>query len=248
MNIYYSIFTNILDITITAFLLYQVMTFMFKSEKLLFIANAIVMIVVLYYFSVLLDLNILRTILSNVFSWGIVLIFIIFQNEIRGSLEKLGSVSGLSKGQVLHREEFLVDFTNTVFEMADEKMGALITFERDMPLSKYTDNAVKLNADYSSHLLTTIFNKESVLHDGAVVIKDKKIMYASTYFPISVDVNLDKRYGTRHRSALTISSETDSVTIIVSEERGTVSIAYKENLYTDLEKDFVLEYLKDKVN
>lgn len=247
MDIYYSIFKNTFDIIASAFLIYQVLNFMFKSEKLIFIINAILMITLLYYISNIMDLIILQTLLDNVFSWGIVLIFILFQNEIRGSLELLGGVKRKRGSTIINKSEFYDDFVNTVFDLSSKKIGALITFEGDIPLTKYTDNAVLLDAEYSPHLLTSIFNKESILHDGAVVIKSRKIMYASTYFPISIDVNIDKKYGTRHRSALTISSETDAITVIVSEETGAVSIAYQENLYTSLEREFVVEYLKDKL-
>ncbi len=248
MDVYFTLFKNFLDVVIATFIIYQVLHFMFKSEKLILIVNAIIMITILYFLSNVLNLTIVETILSNVFSWGIVLIFILFQDEIRSAMEKLGGLDRGGAGGSGKGSDFINNFTNTVFGMAEDKVGALITFEGTMPLTKYTENAVKLNADYSSHLLESIFNKEGVLHDGSVVIKDQKIMYASTYFPISLSVNIDNKYGTRHRSALTLSSETDALVVIVSEERGTVSIAYKENLYTDLEKVFFIEFLSDKAN
>ncbi len=246
MNVYYVIFKDILDILIAAFLIYQLVKYFIKSEKMIFVINAILMLFLLYIFSLMLQLNVVSTLLSNVFSWGILLIFILFQTEIRNSLEKLGSTTRRGKS-ITNQESFVEDFTDTVFALGKEKIGALITFEMEMPMTEYTEKAIKLDAKYSSHLIISIFQKDSPLHDGAVIIKDRRITHASTYYPIGLDFNIDKKYGTRHRSGLTISAETDSITVIVSEETGNVSIAYKENLYTDLERDFVVEYLNNKL-
>lgn len=246
MNIYINIFTNILDIIITTLIIYQVLKFIVKSEKMIFIINAIVLILIIYLISLSLELNVVNSLLSNVFSWGIVLIFIIFQGEIRTSLEKLGSRTG-SQSYNISDDNFVEHFVEAIENLASQKIGALITFEMEMVLTEYTEKAIPLDAKYSSHLLLTIFNKESPLHDGAVIIKDGRLTHASTYFPIGLDFNIDKKYGTRHRSALTISSLTDTVTVVVSEETGGISIAYKGNLYTDLEYDFIIEYLNNKL-
>lgn len=247
MNIYLNIFLSVLDIAIATMIIYWFLKIIVKSEKMIFILNAIILFVILFFLGNLMHLKIVTSLLSSVFSWGIVLIFILFQNEIKGTLEKLGDTNVNIRGGQENSEDFISKITSAAFSMAKEKTGALITFELAIPLTKYTEKAIKINADYSTHLLNSIFNKESPIHDGAVVIKDERIMYASTYFPIELDINLDKKYGTRHRSAISISRETDSVTLIISEERGTVSIAYKEALYADLEYDFVIEYLRNKL-
>ncbi|MFV0288314.1 MAG: diadenylate cyclase CdaA [Mycoplasmatales bacterium] len=246
MNIYISVLTNILDIVIATLIIYQVLKFIIKSEKMIFIINAIVLILIIYLLSLSLELNVVNSLLSNVFSWGIVLIFILFQGEIRTSLEKLGSRNSRQSYNISN-SDFVDYFVEAIETLASQKIGALITFEMEMVLTEYTEKAIAIDAKYSSHLLLTIFNKESPLHDGAVIMKDGRLAYASTYFPIGLDFNIDKKYGTRHRSALTISSLTDSITIVVSEETGEISIAYKGNLYTDLEHDFIIEYLNNKL-
>lgn len=246
MNIYISVLTNILDIVIATLIIYQVLKFIIKSEKMIFIINAIVLILIIYLLSLSLELNVVNSLLSNVFSWGIVLIFILFQGEIRTSLEKLGSRNSRQSYNISN-SDFVDYFVEAIETLASQKIGALITFEMEMVLTEYTEKAISIDAKYSSHLLLTIFNKESPLHDGAVIMKDGRLAYASTYFPIGLDFNIDKKYGTRHRSALTISSLTDSITIVVSEETGEISIAYKGNLYTDLEHDFIIEYLNNKL-
>lgn len=246
MSLYIDITLNIIDVIVTTTLIYLFLKFLIQSEKMVFIINAIIMLSIFYLITNTLHLNIVNSLLTNVYSWGIVLIFILFPNEIKASLEKIGDIK--KKNEYITGNDFIVDITECIFNMADEKIGALITFEATMPLTKYTEKAIKIDADYSYHLLYSIFTKESLIHDGAVIMKGEKIMYASTYFPIELDINIDKKYGTRHRSAISVSRETDALTIIVSEERGVVSIAYKENLYTDLEKEFVIEYLKSKLN
>lgn len=248
MNIYLTILVNILDITIATLIIYAFLKIVIKSEKMLFIINAILLFALLFSLGNILHLNIVSALLSSVFSWGIVLVFILFQNEIKSTLEKVGNTNVSFSESLNNSEDFIGQITTAAFDLAKDKVGALITFEGSMPLTKYTEKAVKINGEYSHHLIDSIFNKESPLHDGAVVIKDERIMYASTYYPIELDINIDKKYGTRHRAAISISRETDAVTLIISEERGTVSIAYKEILYDDLEYDFVIEYLKGKIN
>ncbi len=245
MSIYFDIFKNILDIVITTIIIYQVLKFIIKSEKMIFIVNAIILIAFVYLFALILDLNTVKGIMSNVFSWGIVLIFILFQNEIRASLEKIGSKKRKDKSQTSN--DYVNQVVEAVMVLSEEKIGALITFEKEMSLSDYTEKAVSIGAYFSPHLLISMFTKESPLHDGAVIIKDKIITHASTYFPIGLELNMDKKYGTRHRSALTLSSQTDALVVIVSEENGKISIAYKGNLYTDLEEDFLIEFLKSNL-
>lgn len=242
---YYGIFIAFIDIFISSVIIYQIFKFIIKSEKMIFVINAIIMILVLYALAISLGLTIVTNLLSNIFSWWIVLVFILFQSEIKRSLEKLGDTT--KKKKKTASEEFIDNFIDSLYILAADKTGALITFEMDMSLDKYTEKAIKLNAEYSQQLFLTIFNKESNIHDGAIVIKNEIITYASTYYPISLDLILDKKYGTRHRSALTISSETDSLTILVSEERGTISIAYKGNLYEELEREFVKAFLTNKL-
>lgn len=246
MQVYSDIFLSVLDVALATLVIYWFLKIIVQNEKMIFVINTILMVTFIYFISNILHLNVLSKLLENIYSWGIILIFIIFQTEIRAFLEKMGDINQIKKKDDMS-EDFIEDFTKTVFQMANDKIGALITFEQLIPLSNYTSKAVKLDAQYSSHLLFSIFNKESPLHDGAVVMKNETIMYASTYYPIELDINIDKKYGTRHRAAISISRETDAVTVVCSEERGTVSIAYKENLYTDLEYDFVVEYLRSKL-
>ena len=114
-------------------------------------------------------------------------------------------------------------------------------------MDKYTNTAIELNSDFSKYLMISIFNKESPLHDGAVIIESEKIRFASAYYPIALDISLGKEYGTRHRAALTLSKETDSISVIVSEETGIVSVAHNNKLFTDMKKDFFIHFMNERL-
>ncbi|MBL0701776.1 MAG: DNA integrity scanning protein DisA nucleotide-binding domain protein, partial [Spiroplasma sp.] len=159
---------------------------------------------------------------------------------------QIGTFTNLLKGD---KEEFdfVDELTETVYELGEKKTGALICLKRGASLEKYTSKAIHIDSIFSKRLLISIFNKKSVLHDGAVVITNERIAYASTFFPIALDITNDKELGTRHRAALTISKETDSITLIVSEENGKVSVAYEGRLYKELEKTFLKQLLIEKI-
>ncbi len=236
---------SLLDILMVSFVVYFTLKLLVRSEKHTMVINAIFIIGFLYLISSSLQLNTLHTIISNIYSWGLVIIVILFHQEIKDSLEKLGSFGFLN--DATETQEFIDELMDAVYEMAEVKTGALITLERSSSLSKYTEKAVKIDAEFSKYLLKTIFHKDTVLHDGAVIINQGRISYASTYYPISLDINIGKQMGTRHRAALTISKDTDALTIIVSEETGKVSVAYKNHLYNHLEREFLREMLVEKV-
>ncbi len=236
---------NVLDIVIVSFIIYFTLNLLVRSAKHTMVINAIFVIGFLYAISVMLDLNTLHSLMSNISSWGLIIIVILFQQEIKGSLEKFGSMGFFDNEE--QSGEFIDELVESVFEMAAIKQGALITLERTVPLSNYTEKAVKIDADFSKYLILTIFNKETPLHDGAVILNNGRIAYASTYYPISLDINVAKQYGTRHRAALTISKDTDALTIIVSEETGKVAVAYKNRLYNHLERDFLKEMISEKI-
>ncbi len=236
---------NVLDIVIVSFIVYFTLNLLVRSAKHTMVINAIFIIGFLYAISVLLDLTTLHSLISNFSSWGVIIIVILFQQEIKGSLEKFGSMGFFDSEE--QSESFIDELIEAVYDMAEIKQGALITLERSVPLNNYTEKAVKIDADFSKYLILTIFNKETPLHDGAVILNNGRIAYASTYYPISLDINVAKQYGTRHRAALTLSKDTDALTIIVSEETGKVSVAYKNRLYNHLEREFLTEMITEKI-
>ncbi len=241
-----NLFSSVLDIALVAIFIFLLLKILVQSERLLMLFNVFFTYIILYFLASFLELNTLFSILNAIASWMVVIIFILFQSEIRDALERLGMNGSLFTSKSVESADFYDELLDSLYTLASTKTGALVTLERAMSMSQYTKNAIELDAAFSKQLIETIFNKETVIHDGAVIISDSRIKYASTYYPISLDLNISKEYGTRHRAAMTISSETDSITLIVSEETGNVSFAYRGKLYTDVSKQFIKQFLIEK--
>jgi diadenylate cyclase len=169
---------------------------------------------------------------DGILTWGIVAIIIVFQPEIRSLLERMGqtkleyNLNHLSNDQKGYLINEIVD---AVTKLSEDQTGALITFEKRQSLIDYINTGTSINADIKSELFTTIFWEGTPLHDGAVIIKNDKIVCAAAFFP-TTSKELSPLYGARHRAALGISEVTDSLTIVVSEETGTISFASKGEL------------------
>ncbi len=237
---------TVIDLMIVTVFCYMALKVILKSQKQTLIINSVLGFLVLYTFANILELRVTSSILNNVFSWGIVIIVVLFQVEIREALEKMGDFGNFFNKNT-ERINFLEELTDTIFDLKETKTGVLISITNDYSFKAYTKNAVEINSDFSSLLIKTIFNKEAPLHDGAVVIQDGRITHASVYYPISLEVDLDKSLGTRHRAAMTISELTNAVTIIVSEETGNVSITHNKRIYRNLNSDEFLAILGEKL-
>lgn len=242
-----TLLVSALDIFLVTAIFYFVLKLLVNTNRLTYIVIGILVFVGVNAAASILGLNTLSYLLSPIFSWGVVIIVVLFQQEIREYLAKLGH----SINNILDKKEqtttFVDELIDCTYSMAEEKTGALIALKREYSFAQYTKKAIKVDAEFSKYLLATIFNKNTPMHDGAVVIDDGRISHASTYFPIALDLGVDKSIGTRHRAALTVSQETDAVILIVSEETGHVSIAYKNKLYRDLEPDFCRELILEKL-
>ena len=177
----------------------------------------------------------------------IIIIVILFQEEIKEAIEGLGNF-GFLKDKKQTKFNFADELADVTFALGAKKTGALICIKRKDSLTSYTKNAIKVEADFSKYLVESIFNKQSPLHDGSIIINGSKITHASTYFPITVDITNDKELGTRHRAAMTLSKEVDAFIIIVSEETGKISISVDDKLYRNIDKEFLGELLLEKTS
>lgn len=182
-------------------------------------------------------------------------LIIIFQPELRKALEQLGSkniitdlfISENSRLQEGYTEKTVNEITRAAFEMGKVKTGALIVIERDTPLPEIERTGIPVDGIVTSQLLINIFEHNTPLHDGAVIIRGDRVVAATCYLPLSDNNNLNKALGTRHRAGVGISEVTDSMTIIVSEETGKVSVAVGGELIHDIDADSLrnkLEYLR----
>jgi len=173
----------------------------------------------------ILNLPILYTIMTHMANVAAIAAIIIFQPELRVALSKM-SLKGKRYKEVAAFDKFLEQLTNSVYKLADKRIGALIALEHEDKLNEFAQKAVVLNADFTSELLESIFANTTPLHDGAVIICDMTIIAAAVILPLAEDSNqLTKSMGTRHRAALGISQLTDALVIAISEESGKVSLA-----------------------
>lgn len=216
-----------LDIFIMWLLIYYGIKLVRNNSRTIQIFKGVLFVIVVDAFAKFLGLNTVGFIADMFVNWGILAIIILFQPELRSILEKMGKSGMFSRFNTLsgNEKEHLVDeiVTSTML-LSKNQTGALISIEQGHSLSDYIKTGIQVNSDVSAELLTSIFVTTTPLHDGAVIIQGDKIACASAYFP-PTNLELPSRYGARHRAAIGISEITDSVTIVVSEETGGISIA-----------------------
>jgi len=238
----------ILDIVIVIFLAYELLRIV-KDSRAWQLVKGIAFLVIATALSGLLKLHILNYILSTVMNWGVILIIIIFQPEIRRALEQLGGTNkfsrffGFDKDIITKTKEDIYKVVIAVYELAQKRTGALIVIERDIQIKDIIATGIPLDSEVSPQLLVNIFVPNTPLHDGAVVISNNRIAAAACMLPLAGDQDIAKELGTRHRAGIGISKESDSLAIIVSEETGKVSVAKDGTLIADVREDALKKIL-----
>ncbi len=223
-----TVLQKIIDISLVWVLIYYVLKSLKNNVKMVLIFKGIIIIVIIKILSDWLNLTTVGLLLEYVIMWGPLALIIIFQPEIRSILEHLGRKQILTKHHVLtmdEREKMIYEIMNAIESLRKSRIGALIVIEREVSLNDYIVRSKGIYADISSELLISIFFPRNPLHDGGVIIQGNRITSAGAVFPISLNTKINKRLGTRHRAALGISEESDSIAIVVSEETGKISIA-----------------------
>jgi diadenylate cyclase len=222
-----------------------------RGTKAVQLINGIFVILILKGVSEFLGLHTLLWLIDQVIDYGLLAIIIIFQPELRRALEQLGrgKIFTRVRQKAEEQQEKMVEAIVKASEyMAKRRIGALISIEQETGLTDYIETGIPLNSQVSSELLINIFIPNTPLHDGAVIISNNKIAAAACYLPLSESPFLSKELGTRHRAALGISEVTDSITIVVSEETGKISLAKNGELHRDLSLDALREMLRNKLN
>ena len=223
-----TVLQKIIDISLVWVLIYYVLKSLKNNVKMVLIFKGIIIIVIIKILSDWLNLTTVGLLLEYVIMWGPLALIIIFQPEIRSILEHLGRKQILTKHHVLtmdEREKMIYEIMNAIEYLRKSRIGALIVIEREVSLNDYIVRSKGIYADISSELLISIFFPRNPLHDGGVIIQGNRITSAGAVFPISLNTKINKRLGTRHRAALGISEESDSIAIVVSEETGKISSA-----------------------
>lgn len=223
-------FSDILDIAITAFLIYKLMLLVRKSRAAQG-AKAILIMVGALWLSSFLHLNIINFLLGNAMEMGLLALVIVFQPEIRRALEQMGSGSfgevlfgrEVQNGEAV--EEAIGQTVAAYTALSKDKVGALMVFERKTPLDDFIKTGTALNSTVNAELLKNLFWDKAPLHDGAIIVRDGRIIGAGCVLPLTGNVNVAKELGMRHRAGIGMSENSDAVVAIVSEETGSISVA-----------------------
>lgn len=234
-----------LDIAIVTFLFYRVLL-LIQGTRAVSVMHGFLLILIVYYLSGEFGLVTLHWLLTNFLGSIFLVIIILFQADIRKALSRMGAGRlWLWPRQIDPLEDVLHEVALAVSKMAAAKTGALIVFERNVPLGDVVQRGVDLSAVVTKELLLTIFHPDTPLHDGAVVIRNQRLAAAGCILPLASGVKLDSAYGTRHRAALGITEETDGMALVVSEERGLVSVAEGGELSSPLDEVGLLKRLRE---
>jgi len=231
-----------LDITIVTYLVYRGLLII-RGTRAAPMLGGLAIIVLLYFFSKPLGFVTLGWILGNLLSQIILVVVIIFQDEIRRGLTKFGIQPLFGRGGKPTYDKAIEDITLICSRLSEERLGALIVFQRDVGLDDFVEESVTLDAELHRKLLYGLFVKGSPLHDGAVLIDGNRIRAAGCVLPLSFNPDLDPSLGTRHRAGLGISEVSDAIVVIVSEENGSISIARDGRLIRNLDASMLRDSL-----
>lgn len=243
--------TDILEILIIAFVIYHVINWI-KQTRAWMLVKGLIVLLILWMIASILNLNVILWIFIKSINVGIIALIIVFQPEFRKALEQLGqnnlvsplfNLSDSKDKSERFSDQTVLAVVRATFELAKTKTGALIVIENDVSLSEFEKTGIAIDSLISSQLLINVFEHNTPLHDGAVILRGNRIVAATCYLPLSDNMHLSKDLGTRHRAGIGISEVSDSLTIIVSEETGKVSIATKGTLIRNVDGD----YLRNKI-
>ena len=244
--------TDILDILIIAYIVYHIIVWV-NSSRAKTLIRGIIVVALFLLFAVIARLNTILWIAKNLINVIMLAIVILFQPELRRALDELGRKNYISNffksfNPKAMEEKSLDDRTiyelvKTSIQLSKDKTGALMVIERDTPLGEYINTGISIDAVVSQQLLVNIFEKNTPLHDGAVIIRKDRVVAATCYLPLTDAKDITKELGTRHRAGIGISEVSDSLTIIISEETGSISVASKGKLYQNLDEDALRKQL-----
>lgn len=248
--------SDVAEIIILAVLIYHIMLWI-KTTRAWALVKGFAVLMVFLFVAVLFEMDTILWIAGKIFNIGILAIVIVFQPELRRALEQLGQkniITGiLSMDNTKEQEEAFNEHTaeaiiKACVEMSKAKTGALIVIENTVPLGEYERTGITLDAQVSSQLLLNIFEHNTPLHDGALLVRGNRAVSATCYLPLSDNLELSKELGTRHRAAVGISEVSDAMTVIVSEETGAISVTQHSQLKRNLTADELREQLQTLFN
>lgn len=243
---------DIIEIIIIAFLFYTILVWI-KSTRAWMLFKGLMVILLFFVLAAIFQMNTILWLAEKTINVGVIALVVIFQPEMRRALEQLGqktflsgiAVFGIGKDETEKiSQKTINELVRACFEMSKVKTGALIVIEDNVVLSEYERTGIAVDAVLTNQLLINIFEKNTPLHDGAIIVRGDRIVSATCYLPLSDNMELSKELGTRHRAAVGISEVSDSLTIVVSEENGRVSLAVGGKLIRGLDQEELRRRLK----
>lgn len=243
--------TDIVEIIIISFLVYQIILWI-KNTRAWALLKGIIVIMAFILFAAIFNMSTILWIAENVLSLAVIATVVVLQPELRRALEQLGRTNFFASivpfdssrdAGGRFSDKTMQELVRACYEMGRVRTGALIVIEQNQSLSEYERTGIEVDALLTSQLLINIFEHNTPLHDGAIIVRGNRIVSATCYLPLSDNMALSKELGTRHRAGVGISEVTDSLTIIVSEETGHVSVAYEGELYRNLDTEGLREKL-----
>lgn len=225
---------DLIDILIVSFIIYRVLL-LIRGTRAVQMLTGFGIILILYYASERLGFHTLHTILVEFFNNLILILIIVFQEEIRKALAQVGRNPFFTSTNTIEEVAIVEELCQSALLLARDRVGALIVLERETGLKNYIEAGTPLDAKVTSDLIVSIFHPTAPIHDGAIIIRNSRISSAGCLLPISRDPAIQKEFGTRHRAALGLTHETDAVVLVVSEERGEISLAHHGMMVRDLD-------------
>ncbi len=228
---------DLVEILVVAWLVYRILL-MYTGTRAFQVLLGFVFLVSVYVLAQAAGLRLIPYILSQVFTYGAFALIVIFQQEIRTALARLGRSRLFQLFARREQQEVVEEIVRATDRLAKAKIGGIIAIERQVDLANHVDHGTPINAQVTAELLTTIFTPYSPLHDGAVIVRRDQVAYAgSVILRLSESPTLDRSLGTRHRAALGLSEETDALVVVISEETGQISLAHRGLLHRGLRPD-----------
>ena len=243
-------FVDAIDILCVAVVLYFAYKFV-KDRRAAKLALGVILLIAFLFIAELINPHAMEFLFKNVFQVGVLTLVILFQPELRSFLEKVGGgslrgIRSIAEGKNSDEQMMVInEVCRAASDMSDSKTGALIAFERTTRIGEYAASGTLIDAAVNSQLLKNIFYNKAPLHDGAVIIRKDRIYAAGCVLPLSQQDGINRDLGTRHRAAVGLSENSDAVVVVVSEETGHISIAFKGNLYSDVNSVLLKEKLHE---
>ncbi len=243
---------SMIEILIISFLIYHILIWI-KNTRAWALLKGLAFILIFWLVAAYFHMNTILWLGSNILGYVVTALIIVMQPELRKALEELGNkeiisnvlpFSGTKRAEGAFSDRTINEIAKACVEMGKVKTGALIVIECKSPLGDFERTGIDVDGLVTSQLLINIFEHNTPLHDGAVIVRGNRVASATCYLPLSDNLNLDKNLGTRHRAGLGISEVTDAVTVIVSEETGKISVAYKGGLTRNLDSEGLKEMLR----